>query len=297
LKTFYSNGKLLLTGEYVVLDGAKALAIPTKKGQSLKVDTSEKKGIHWKSVDEKGAIWFEGSFRIKDSVSEKKSKVLYQLLKILKEAQKLNPNFLTKENCTVTTKLDFPRNWGLGTSSTLINNIAQWAEVDAFKLLQKSFGGSGYDIAAAQHNTPILYQLKDDNPNTEPVELPWDFTESLFFVHLNQKQDSKEGIAQYKKAKIVASVFSEISEITEKIIACKSLKDFEALIDRHEAIISKTIGLPTVKEQLFSDYPNAIKSLGAWGGDFILAVGGEGKKDFFREKGFTTIVPFKEMNQ
>ena len=36
-QTFYSNGKLLITGEYVVLDGAKALALPTKFGQSLLV--------------------------------------------------------------------------------------------------------------------------------------------------------------------------------------------------------------------------------------------------------------------
>ena len=34
-QTFYSNGKLLLTGEYVVLDGAKALAVPTRFGQNL----------------------------------------------------------------------------------------------------------------------------------------------------------------------------------------------------------------------------------------------------------------------
>ena len=33
-KDFYSNGKLLLTSEYVVLDGAIALAIPTRLGQS-----------------------------------------------------------------------------------------------------------------------------------------------------------------------------------------------------------------------------------------------------------------------
>ena len=44
-KTFYSNGKLLLTGEYVVLDGATALAIPTKYGQYLEISASEKKGI------------------------------------------------------------------------------------------------------------------------------------------------------------------------------------------------------------------------------------------------------------
>ena len=30
---FYSHGKLLLTAEYAVLEGVKALAIPTKRGQ------------------------------------------------------------------------------------------------------------------------------------------------------------------------------------------------------------------------------------------------------------------------
>ena len=36
-QTFYGHGKLLLTGEYAVLDGAKALSIPTRFGQSLEV--------------------------------------------------------------------------------------------------------------------------------------------------------------------------------------------------------------------------------------------------------------------
>ena len=57
----------------MVLDGAKALATPTKKGQSLKVEASEKKGIHWKSLDEKGTVWFEASFQINDFVSEKET--------------------------------------------------------------------------------------------------------------------------------------------------------------------------------------------------------------------------------
>ena len=30
MEKFYSHGKLLITGEYAVLDGAKAIALPTK---------------------------------------------------------------------------------------------------------------------------------------------------------------------------------------------------------------------------------------------------------------------------
>jgi mevalonate kinase len=37
-ETFYSNGKLLITGEYLVLDGATAFALPTKIGQNLIVE-------------------------------------------------------------------------------------------------------------------------------------------------------------------------------------------------------------------------------------------------------------------
>ena len=40
-QTFYSNGKLLITGEYLVLDGAKAFALPTKFGQKLTIEETE----------------------------------------------------------------------------------------------------------------------------------------------------------------------------------------------------------------------------------------------------------------
>ncbi|MBK5213274.1 MAG: GHMP kinase [Flavobacteriaceae bacterium] len=296
-KVFYSNGKLLLTGEYVVLDGATALAIPTNYGQSLEISASEKEGIQWKSFDEKNAVWFEEIFNqnsLKDSNLE--NTFSKTLSKILQEAKKLNISFLSENGgIQVTTKLGFPRNWGLGTSSTLINNIAQWANADAFELLKNSFGGSGYDIAAAQNDSPILYKLKNAKPEFRKVQLPWEFTNSLFFVHLNKKQDSKEGIARYKSSSINKKEIQRISEISTDLLLCHSLSDFEKLMDAHEKIISQIIKLPTIKEQLFSDYPNTIKSLGAWGGDFVLATGVERDLDYFRDKGFDTIVPFAKM--
>ena len=136
---FYSNGKLLLTGEYLVLDGALALAIPTKLGQSLSVQPASEKGLFWKSLDMHGNCWFQEEFSLrKECTLSTPSDISKTLQKILREAQKLNPDFLTSQGALqVTTRLDFPRDWGLGSSSTLINNIAQWAEVDAFQLLKK----------------------------------------------------------------------------------------------------------------------------------------------------------------
>ena len=298
---FYSNGKLLLTGEYVVLDGAMALGIPTKYGQSMEVNTSEIDGIHWQSLDGNGTIWFENSFMLSELISTKNSATIPNttkdtLLKILQEAKKLNPIFLSEsKGWNVTTHLNFPRDWGLGSSSTLINNIAQWAAVNAFELLRNSFGGSGYDIAVAQNSSPILYKVQDGVPFVEEVRIHWNFTDNLFFVHLNQKQNSKEGIAQYRKVSISIIELSTISTVTHSLLACETLSVFEKLIDKHEYLISEIIQTPTIKTQLFSDYPRSIKSLGAWGGDFILVTATQKDLDYFRDKGYNTIISFSEM--
>lgn len=297
-KEFFSHGKLLLTGEYLVLDGATALAIPTRYGQSLKVNPSEEKEIFWKSLDQNDDVWFEDVFRIEDCKPKVSSnhETSQSLSKILQQAKKLNPEFLeNQKGVTVTTNLDFPRDWGLGSSSTLINNIAQWAKIDAFTLLQTSFGGSGYDVSAAQKKTPILYKIEDGAPVTETVALHWDFTHNLFFVHLNKKQDSKEGIATYKKTSVSLVQRNIISAISHSVLVCETLSEFEGLLQKHEDLVSEIIQLPTVKQRLFNDYPNTIKSLGAWGGDFILAVGDDMDQDYFIRKGYETIIPFSEM--
>jgi len=297
---FYSNGKLLLTGEYVVLDGALGLAIPTSYGQSLIAKPSKRRGIQWKSNDKDGTTWFQHNFRLQQAILEDDSvadPVVKVLITILREAQKMNPSFLhEQQGWEVTTHMNFQRDWGLGSSSTLINNIAQWAQVDAFKLLQRSFGGSGYDIAAAQQNNPFLYAILNDVPSVVSQEISWNFTSYLFFVHLNKKQNSKEGINRYKNVlKGKEQAIIEISEITKKTANCTTLDELTSLIERHESCISSLISLPTIKEQLFTDYPGSIKSLGAWGGDFILATGGASNKAYFRQKGYSTIIAFAEM--
>lgn len=298
---FYSNGKLLITGEYVVLDGADALAIPTSYGQWLLVDTIKEPKIYWNSIDEKGEIWYEDEFElINDEIFHSihnNNETAKRLIQILNSAKQLNPDFLKQGiGFKITTKLNFPRNWGLGSSSTLINNIANWAKVDAYKLLKETFGGSGYDIAAAQHNNPISYSISNGMSSTKEVKLQWNFTNQLFFIHLNKKQNSREGISHYQSQKENSTLsLKEISKLTSKIISCNALQEFESLITQHEDIISKIINQKTIKELLFKDYSGAIKSLGAWGGDFILATGKNDDIEYFRKKGFETIIPFKNM--
>tara|TARA_B110000046_G_scaffold40089_1_gene44283 strand:- start:1034 stop:1960 length:927 start_codon:yes stop_codon:yes gene_type:complete len=304
---FYSNGKLLLTGEYLVLDGAKSLAIPTKFGQDLVVEKIKEPQIIWGSFTSSGECWFEATFDLQklrlvnckfNSSNEGNAELIAEtLLGILKEAKRMNPSFLESKNgFVVKTTLSFPRNWGLGSSSTLINSIASWAKVDAFKLLWNSFKGSGYDIACAQNDTPIFYQIEDKKPKVKQVKFNPTFKENLFFVHLNKKQDSKEGIAKFRESKQhIEKEVEMISAISDAFLNARSLQDFDRLIIEHERIISSIIKLKPVKEKLFPDYFGEIKSLGAWGGDFVLVSGNPSTPGYFKNKGFETVLRYHQM--
>ena len=298
---FYGHGKLLITGEYLVLDGALALAIPTKKGQKLTVAEAEQPGITWEGLKESGEVWF--TFHLdyalfKQSQPAASENPEIRLLQILLAAQKLNPEFLKEQpSLKVTTQLEFHQKWGLGSSSTLIYMLAQWAEVDAYKLLELTFGGSGYDIACAGNDSPILYQRSEDVPQVFQTNFYPDFSDQLFFVYLNKKQNSREAIANYRKQPEARKIeaIQKVSGITETLLTVDSIFSFNVLIEAHERIIASVLNIQTVKQTLFSDFKGSIKSLGAWGGDFILATGGPEAKDYFRAKGYETILSFDEM--
>ena len=304
---YYSNGKLLITGEYLVLDGAKSLAIPTKFGQDLTVQNIKGLSLIWESFDELGNCWFQAEYRLKDlrivnetfdaNSEDSKESIAQTLQTILLTAKKMNPEFLSGNSGThIKTKLTFPRNWGLGTSSTLINNIAQWASVNAFELLKLSFGGSGYDIACAQNDVPIFYQRCNKQPIVEQVKFHPNFSDQLYFVYLNIKQDSKKGIQRYKEQRgTFSSEIEAVNAITEAMIECQDLSAFEKLMLEHEQLISGIIQNKPIQEILFKDYFGQVKSLGAWGGDFVLATGNQDTPNYFKEKGFEIVIPYRDM--
>ncbi len=298
---YHSRGKLLLTGEYVVLDGALALALPTRYGQGLLVNEFNGTALCWKSLDHEGNIWFETVFELaeltKGSPAIPSTDIRETLLRLLQEAITLQPNFLGRvSEKKVTTSLEFPKEWGLGSSSTLINNIAQWAGVNAYTLLWNAFSGSGYDIACAQHDKPLLYQLHDSLPKVTTVAYDPPFAAHLFFVYLNRKQNSREGIARYRGVTFdKPRLIREISEITQAILQSSQLEEFQSLLQKHENLLSDVLQLPGIQELQFQDYPGQIKSLGAWGGDFILAAGPQNTPDYFIAKGFETVIPYRDL--
>ncbi|NQY04742.1 MAG: GHMP kinase [Flavobacteriaceae bacterium] len=295
--TFYSNGKVLLTGEYVVLDNANALALPCKFGQYLTIKHNSSNTLQWTSLDHNDTIWYEGNFTIHSNhiTPEENDAVSKTLADLLTISKQLNQEFLIR-GVQAETKLTFSKDFGLGSSSTLIDLIAQWAQVNPYDLLWKGFSGSGYDIACATAKQAITYQINNKEPIVTAVDFSPEFKDQLFFVYLNKKQNSREGISRYKEQlKNIDGFIKEINRITSAMITTTQLAEFEKLIDQHESIISKLIELPTVKSLYFQEYSGAIKSLGAWGGDFILATGDGSSPDYFRRKGYNTIFRYDEL--
>ncbi len=298
MMSYYSNGKLIILGEYYVLEGAKAFALPTKFGQSLEVSPIQSAVLLWKSFNADGIVWYDDEIAISDILANNQcseNKIRNTLIAILHQANQMNPAILTN-GFSIETKLTFPRNWGLGTSSTLINNIAQWFEIDAFELLNRSFGGSGYDIACAQNNLPITYQIKDKHPIVNQVSFNPNFKDQLFFVYLNQKMDSKKAIANFKnKKQYLTTEINDVSALTDELLQVEEIDTFIALFKRYERDLSKVLQTPTIQEQFFSDFDGLVKSLGGWGGDFVLVASKENPSNYFKQKGFNTILTYEEM--
>jgi mevalonate kinase len=294
-QTYHANGKLLLTGEYFILDGAVGLALPTKFGQSLSVEVSAEKGIFWKSIDHENKVWLEVQFSESlEIISTSNNGIAETLQNILLKSQ------ISNLKSQITTILDFPNDWGLGSSSTLISLLAQYANVDPYELLAKTFGGSGYDIACATAKSAITYQITThDSRLTTAINFQPSFSNHLYFVHLNQKQNSREGIQHYKNLTIDKTEYIEqISEITQKLIHANELDEFCYYLEVHENIVGNVLNLRKVKEIYFSDFPGTVKSLGAWGGDFILVASDESPEmitRYFQQKGFSTILSYKDM--
>lgn len=295
---FYAKGKLLLTAEYAVLGGAKALALPTKLGQSLEITETTSGIITWKSVDVNGQLWYENSFDIKTFAPQQQNDAIGQRLQQhFLAINEVNPTLLVDaDGLLFVSALEFDRNWGLGSSSTLVSLLAQWSEVNPYVLLQKVFGGSGYDIACATAEGALLYERTNAiHPTVTAVDFNPSFKDQLFFVYLNQKQDSQQAVAAFDSGMLTPQKMNIINGITQSFLMNLTLVDFQDLMTQHEAIIASLIHATPIQKRLFDDYSGTIKSLGAWGGDFILACGASDTKDYFAQKGYKTCFTYQAL--
>src|SRR5690606_4686646 len=197
---------------------ASRFALASGFRKRLGGEGNEFRGIRWINFDADKSNLLDVGLAldvVKNQTFTSENTIEQKLAEILYEANHLNPVFLDKaKGFEVKTYLTFPRLWGLGTSSTLINNIAQWAQVNPYELLKRTFSGSGYDFACASHNSPILYHLENEKPLVETVRFRPNFTQNLYFVYLNKKQNSRTAIANYKSKKLhISETVQHINQI------------------------------------------------------------------------------------
>lgn len=317
---FRSNGKFMLTGEYLVLKGATSLALPLKLGQSLIVDILDSKDnrIYWKAsklstsdkrqttdIVQRLESWFsvvleKNTFDIIETDDKEKAE---RLSNILSKVKSLNGDaFNSSHDYRFSTLLDFDPQWGLGSSSTLINNVSEWANINPYLLLDSTFKGSGYDIACAKADGPIFYhvnrQQSTDNRLISTASFNPEFKDNLYFIYQGHKQNSANEVKSFlDNDKDYTKEVESISEISRIMPDINTLSDFCYFIKVHEEIMETCLNRKRIKKH-YSDFEGEMKSLGAWGGDFILAAtewDEQKVRDYFKNKGLDVTIKYKDI--
>ena len=299
---YYSHGKLLIAGEYLVLNGATSLTVPLTYGQSLEViKEGNQNTLTWETY-EQDKLWFKGKIDTKffDVIESTDQPIAEKLIGILKMANELNPEFATNlKFANVITNSEFKFHWGFGSSSTLLSNIAFWAEIDPYELHLKISSGSGYDVVAARESGPLFFKKEKIGFTIEKVNFDPHYKDQIYFIYLGQKQDSAFSVDQFKsRKKLFSNETKLISELSKHIACAGTLNDFEYYLKEHELIISSVLKQKRVKEARFKDLDGEVKSLGAWGGDFAMMTWHDSKKKlkrYLEEKNIDTIFSFDEL--
>jgi len=298
MSRIFSPGKLMLTSEYVAVDGALVLAVPTKLGQELfySENDGQKSLIVWEAYHQ-NQLWLKAKIDYKNwkTLETNDSKASEFILKTLKNVQNLSDTKLKSDTSYhIKTNLQFPSDFGLGSSSTLMTNLAEWANIDAFTLNEISLGGSGYDVAVAKEKSAVLYSCFPER-TYHKIDFNPSFKDELIFIHLNQKQDTREGISHYKSKPTSTGLINDYSKLTKMIVNSQNLEEFSELMTIHEQKLSDFLEIPTVKEKYFQNSPSFVKSLGAWGGDFVLASKFGDYESYFKKQGFTKIFSWSDL--
>ena len=297
---FNANGKLLLTGEYLVIVGATALAFPVRYGQSMRIQETGTGEVEW--VSSVGSVpWFHAAF---DAASLKllttdKKKIAIHLKKVLAAAHRLNPEFLTgPSGWKVRVSANYPLEWGLGSSATLYSLVAGWAGVSVFDLHRSVSNGSGYDVACAGSKGLIYYQLRKGHPEITPAQPGTALRENTYFAYLGNKRNSAREVAAFLSELNYSEIdLTEVSRLSTEICETGSAADLIRLVNEHEFILSTILKRDPIANR-YRSFNGTVKSLGAWGGDFAMFVSsmepGEVARDL-RQMGFLKIFRFSEL--
>jgi hypothetical protein len=131
--------------------------------------------------------------------------------------------------------------------------------------------GSGYDIAVSGSKSPVLYRLNDGIPEYKKVRFNPIFKDKLYLVYLGKKKSTRQAVEKFNSLeKDFRDEIKQINDITSELLLTNDFIDFSRLIKKHEKIISSVIDIPGPGSSRFFDFNGVVKSLGAWGVDFVL---------------------------
>ena len=290
---FFAPGKLLLSGEYAVLDGAQAISCPSHKGQFLEVQKiANSSTLEWHALREDEHCWLHLSLNSKAEILETNDSEKAQLI------QGLLVDLFDGEiplGLRVETKLDFKREWGLGSSSTLITLVAKWAQKDAMKLFFKHLKGSGYDVATALENSAIRYQIiAKEKAHWEKVDLP-KILEKSHFLYLGEKQISSTEVVRYGNLERKPKLVESISQLSADLLSVSGEEELIDWMAKHEKVTGQLIQQESHRKKRFPKLKGGYKSLGAWGGDFVWIMPKGDDLAYLNKLGHHEVFPFKEL--
>jgi mevalonate kinase len=294
----FSHGKLILLGEYAVLHGSNAVCLPLATGQDLFYTFTNTPEIQWKwSYSNQiisSLVMDSQSFdlKTKDSGNHVWVKELFRLIR------EQNPQFLIEHGGELHFVNYFPIEWGLGSSSATISSICRLARVNPYIVNQALMGGSGADIASTTTDQWFLYRKKMPLPEITKIPGDYLFKNHTCFVYSGQKQQTASHLKKVGVERSSRSIdVNEINHLVERFVSANDINELYDVISKHEKIISEFIDLKPIGSQ-YPDFKGMLKSLGAWGGDFFMAVSSEGAeyiKEFFIMKGYINVFTWNEL--
>lgn len=279
--TFSSRGKLMITGEYLALYGGRVLGWPTKFRQHITVNQAPGPAgqLIWNADGHDNMPWFDALLDIHtkaEVISASDNKVADTLVNILNTALEMGASDLLRTRSqAVNTLTEWPMNWGLGSSSTLITNIAWWLNLNPFDLQRRVFGGSGYDIACALSDEPVIYQMAD-KPLAAKAPKPALLTLHAGFAWLGKKASTADAMDRFREKTLnrdLSKKLDTINRLTYHILNAEKIENLIKAIQIHEETIGFLLEMEPIAIREFPYFDGTVKSLGAWGGDFAMFVG------------------------
>lgn len=297
--SYFAHGKLMLMGEFFVLRGATCISAPSVYGQSLLVkEGNEFDTLSWRTSI-LGDLWFTAEYSLTDFevITTSDTFLAESFARLIRITREFNPSFL-RSGAAGETNLTFPQSWGLGSSSTITKLLADWANVNPFDIHFATSNGSGYDIASSIASKPILYSCHNEVPIYDEVELPGIVKTNCYFVYLGKKQNSQKSVKLFLQRGQKDLPVERINDINLEFLKSTTVDDVCHLMREHDEILSPILDLKRVKEVAFSSFEGEVKSLGAWGGDFVMACTEHDHDyvvDYFKRKGLDTIFTYNEL--